>query len=112
MATLDLFGNFVPDEFTREIETRKRPAMVYERPAARVTDRTIEIRDGARMLCRASKDGYAEGSRFVRHGGAPTGATSPGRNALMGWGDKPPVKGLLQMQIEIDNAPKRKRKAT
>ena len=108
MPTFDLFGQMQPDDFSRSLPS-SRPVMKYDRPHAAPRTVEIEIQDKARLLCRATKDGYLEGSRLKRNGGAVAGAATPGRDALMGWGDKAPVKGLLQMQIETDNAPKRKR---
>lgn len=113
MPTFDLFGQMLPDEFSRSIPDA-RPMLAdrskrQNAPHAMPRSCEIEIQDNARVLCRATKDGYLEGARIARRGGTPSGATSPGRDALLGWGDKAPVNGLMQAQIAYDNAPKRKR---
>ena len=105
---MSLFHN-LPEQ-RRPFAPVNRPMMKYERPHAAPRTVEIEIRDKARVLCRVDRDGYLEGSRIKRNGGTPCGASSPGRDALFGWGDKSPVKGLLQMQIDVNNAPKRKRR--
>ena len=124
MPTFDLFGQMQPDDFSRSLVS-SRPVMKYERPHA--APRTVEIEGvdkyetihccdlatreevhrrvvvtdrawlGVLSLCKASRDGYLEGSRIKRNGGAPVGSTSPGRDALMGWGDKAPVRGLATL---------------
>ena len=114
---LDLFGNATiapkprPDAFTRALP-QSRPAMPDKTnrahaPHAMPRDREIEIRDNARLLCKAGRPddkgvAYLEGSQIKRNGGAPAGSSSPGRNALLGWGDVAPVNGLLQMQIQTE----------
>ena len=98
----DLFGNPTiapkprPDAFTRSLPSN-RPIMKYERPHAAPRTIEIEIRDNARVLCKVDKDGYLEGSRVKRNGGAVAGAATPGRDALLGWGDKAPVRGLATL---------------
>lgn len=109
---IDLFGNATiapkprPDAFTRTLP-QSRPAMPDKTnranaPHAMPREREIEIRDNARVLCKVDRHGYLEGSRIKRNGGAPAGSSSPGRNAMLGWGDVAPVNGLLQMQIQTE----------
>ena len=96
MPTFDLFGQMQPDDFSRSLVS-SRPMMKYERPHAAPRTVEIEIQDKARLLCKVDREGYLEGSRLKRNGGAPVGSTSPGRDALMGWGDKAPVRGLASL---------------
>lgn len=103
MPTFDLFGHMLPDDFSRSLPS-ERPMMKYEKPHAAPRTCEIEIRDGARVLCRGARDKktgvvWAQGSRVARSGGTPSGATSPGRDAMLGWGEKAPVRGLLHMAM-------------
>lgn len=98
MPTFDLLGHMLPDDFSRSLPS-ERPMMKYEKPHAAPRTCEIEIRDNARVLCRGARDKktgvvWAQGSRVARSGGTPSGATSPGRDAMLGWGDKAAVNGL------------------
>lgn len=103
---MSLFHN-LPEQ-RRPFAPVNRPAMKADKPHAMPRTVEIEIRDNARLLCRKDRDGYVEGARPKRNGGTPSGATSPGFNALMGWGDKAPVNGMMQAAVAYDTAPKRK----
>lgn len=103
MTTRTLFGFDALPEQRKPFAPRPLAAKLTgrdARPHRAPTDRTIEIPDGASMTCRGAGQ-WAQGAKgtFRKSASAPAGSCSPGRDALMGWGERAPVAGLADTAV-------------